>query len=82
MLSALGDCVPILVQVKHESSAQVMLESFEKEIETALTEVHELWIHHSVLHLLNWSTIIILLNKILSFLATVWRYFPKKFFFV
>lgn len=39
MLNALRDCVPILIQVRHESSPQVMLESFEKEIEDALNEV-------------------------------------------
>ena len=39
MLNALGDCIPIIVQVKHESSPQVMMDSFEKEIGDALTEV-------------------------------------------
>ncbi|KAK3730652.1 hypothetical protein QZH41_008272, partial [Actinostola sp. cb2023] len=38
MLNALGDCIPIIVQVKHESSPQVMMDSFEKEIGDALTE--------------------------------------------
>lgn len=39
MIAALGDCVPVLQQVKHEPSAQVMLESFEKEIGDTLHEV-------------------------------------------
>ena len=39
MISALGDCVPVLQQVKHEASPQVMLDSFEKEISDTLHEV-------------------------------------------
>ncbi|XP_031573328.1 WASH complex subunit 4-like [Actinia tenebrosa] len=44
MLNALRDCVPILSQVRHESSPQVMLDSFEKEIEEVLNEnfLHQL----------------------------------------
>ncbi|EDO43986.1 predicted protein, partial [Nematostella vectensis] len=38
MMGALRDCVPILRQVKHEASPQVMLQSFEKEIDEALQE--------------------------------------------
>ena len=39
MISALSDCVPVIQQVKHESSAQVMLDAFEKEISDTLHEV-------------------------------------------
>lgn len=39
MISALGDCVPVLQQVKHEESPQVMLDTFEKEISDTLHEV-------------------------------------------
>lgn len=39
MISALGDCVPVLQRVKHEPSPQVMLELFEKEIGDTLHEV-------------------------------------------
>ena len=39
MISALGDCVPVLQHVKHEESPQVMLDSFEKEISDTLHEV-------------------------------------------
>ncbi|KAK2567753.1 WASH complex subunit 4 [Acropora cervicornis] len=38
MISALSDCVPVIQQVKHESSAQVMLDTFEKEISDTLHE--------------------------------------------
>ncbi|XP_078343242.1 WASH complex subunit 4-like [Oculina patagonica] len=38
MIAALGDCVPVLQQVKHEPSAQVMLDLFEKEIGDTLHE--------------------------------------------
>ncbi|XP_058950258.2 WASH complex subunit 4 [Pocillopora verrucosa] len=38
MISALGDCVPVLQRVKHEPSPQVMLELFEKEIGDTLHE--------------------------------------------
>ncbi|XP_068718075.1 WASH complex subunit 4-like [Montipora capricornis] len=38
MISALGDCVPVLQQVKHESVPQVMLDAFEKEISDTLHE--------------------------------------------
>ena len=39
MIAALGDCVPVLQQVKHEPSPQVMLDLFEKEIGDTLNEV-------------------------------------------
>lgn len=39
MIAALGDCVPVLQQVKHEPSPQVMLDLFEKEIGDRLNEV-------------------------------------------
>lgn len=39
MVAALGDCVPVLQQVKHEPSPQVMLDLFEKEISDTLHEV-------------------------------------------
>ena len=39
MIAALGDCVPVLQQVKHEPSPQVMLDLFEKEIGDMLNEV-------------------------------------------
>ena len=42
MISALSDCVPVIQQVKHESSAQVMLDTFEKEISDTLHEVRRL----------------------------------------
>ncbi|KAJ7376536.1 WASH complex subunit 4 [Desmophyllum pertusum] len=42
MISALGDCVPILQQVRHEPSPQVMLDMFEKEIGDT---VHEHLLH-------------------------------------
>ncbi|PFX13788.1 WASH complex subunit 7 [Stylophora pistillata] len=38
MISALGDCVPVLQRVKHEPTPQVMLEVFEKEIGDTLHE--------------------------------------------
>ncbi|XP_020600408.1 WASH complex subunit 4-like, partial [Orbicella faveolata] len=38
MIAALGDCVPVLQQVKHEPSPQVMLDLFEKEIGDTLNE--------------------------------------------
>lgn len=59
MISALGDCVPVLQRVKHEPSPQVMLELFEKEIGDTLHEVsmlikkflfYELWMSFRTLH--------------------------------
>ena len=46
MISALGDCVPVLQQVKHESVPQVMLDAFEKEISDTLHEVREYYLHY------------------------------------
>ena len=39
MFGALRDCVPILQQVRHETSAQVMMDQFQKEISDMLNEV-------------------------------------------
>lgn len=63
MISALSDCVPVIQQVKHESSAQVMLDAFEKEISDTLHEVSrralcQFMSSFSFISLTKWATLI------------------------